>query len=225
MIPNTLVLPQFERIQAHVCAVRLISSLQADFKQELGLDDSVHSLGLFSADSDDIAYIAADEATKQANVRVVFGSSLYAGTTHTPSSTSGEVLLMLAGPSPAEVRSGLDSALMYIENGAAFHWADELHNVAFLAHVVTRCGSYLAHTAKVKEGDSLAYLVAPPLEAAVGIDAALKASEVLLSDYMRPPSPTNYSGAYLQGSQAACQAACAAFAKAVSDIASNPLVY
>lgn len=216
---------RLERIQARVCAVRLIAAVQPDFKAELGLSDSEFSLGLFSADSDDVAYIAADEATKQAQVRVVFGSSLYAGAAHGPSSTAGEVLLMLAGSSPAEVRSGLDAALAHVAQGAAFQWADDQHTVAFLAHVVSRCGSYLASVAGVEEGDALAYLVAPPLEAAVGIDAALKAAEVRLASYVRPPSPTNYSGAYLQGSQAACQAACAAFVAAVCDVAYQPLRY
>jgi len=215
----------FERIPVRACAVRLISSLQPDFRTELGLDDTVHSLGLFTADSDDVAYIAADEATKQANVRVVFGSSLYAGARHAPSGTAGEVLLMLAGPSPAEVRAGLDAALAHMSDGAAFQWADEAHSVAFLSHVVSRCGTYLAEAAGVRDGDPLAYLVAPPLEAAVGIDAALKAAEVRLAAYVRPPSPTNYSAAYLQGTQAACQAACTAFGKAVAAIAARPLQY
>ena len=216
---------KFERIPASVCAVRLISSLQDDFKKELKLDASVFSLGVFTADSDDVAYIAADEATKQANVRVVYGNSFYAGARHGPSPTAGEVILMLAGPSPAEVRSGLDAAVAHVQGGAAFQWANDAHTVAFLAHVVTRCGTYLAEVAGIREGDSLAYLVAPPLEAAVGLDAALKAAEVKLAGYVRPPSPTNYSGAYLQGSQAACRAACDAFARTVADIAAQPLAY
>ncbi len=215
----------FEKIPAQVCAARLIASVQADLKNELKLDDSVYSLGLFTADADDVAYIAADEATKQANVKVVFGSSFYAGARHGPSPTAGEVILMLAGPSPAEVRSGLDVALAHVRDGAAFQWANDAHTVAFLAHLVTRCGSYLAEVAGVEEGDSLAYLIAPPLEAAVGIDAALKAAEVRLAGYVRPPSPTNYSGAYLQGSQAACRAACDVFAHTVAEIAAQPLAY
>lgn len=215
----------YEKIPVAVCAARLISSLQADFKAELKLDDSVFSLGVFTADSDDVAYIAADEATKQANVRVVYGNSFYAGAKHGPSSTAGEVILMLAGPTPAEVRSGLDAALAHVRDGAAFQWANEAHTVAFLSHVVSRCGSYLAEVAGVREGDSLAYLVAPPLEAAVGLDAALKVAEVKLCGYVRPPSPTNYSGAYLQGTQAACRAACDAFARTVVDIATDPLKY
>ena len=56
---------RLERIPARVCAVRLIAAVQPDFKAELGLTDLDFSLGLFSADSDDVAYIAADEATKQ----------------------------------------------------------------------------------------------------------------------------------------------------------------
>lgn len=215
----------FERIPAQVCAARLISAVQVDLKKELKLDDATYSLAIFTADSDDVAYIAADEATKQANVKVVFGSSFYAGARHASSPTAGEVILMLAGPSPAEVRSGLDAAVAHVRDGAFFRWANDAHTVAFLAHLVSRCGSYLAEVAGVEEGDALAYLIAPPLEALVGIDAALKAADVRLAGYVRPPSPTNYSGAYLQGSQAACRAACDAFSRAVADIAARPLVY
>ncbi|HGE8136820.1 TPA: hypothetical protein ACGD1L_004743, partial [Salmonella enterica] len=38
-----------------------------------------------------------------------------------------------------------------------------------------------------------------------------------------PPSETNYSAAFLTGSQAACKAACNAFTDAVLDIARNPV--
>lgn len=212
-----------QRIQAHVCAVRLIPALQADLRATLGLGAHAHSLGLFSADADDVAYIAADEATKQAQVEVVFGSSLYAGAAHSPSRTAGEVLLMLAGPSPSEVRAGLDAAVAAVRSGAAFQWANDAHEGAFLAHTVTRCGSYLAREAGVDEGSALAYLVAPPLEATVGLDAALKAAGVRLVRYLAPPTPTNYAAAYLSGSQADCVAACAAFARAVVEVASDPL--
>lgn len=65
--------------------------------------------------------------------------------------------------------------------------------------------------------------MAPPLEATFGIDAALKAADVQLATYVAPPSETNYSAAFLTGSQAACQAACNAFTEAVLDIARNPI--
>lgn len=214
-----------ERIRPNVCAVRLIASVQQDFKTKLGLPEHFNSVGLLTADSDDVTYIAADEATKHAQVEVISGRSLYAGAAHAPSPTAGEVLIIFGGPTPAEVRSGLEAAIATIENGPAFQWANDTHSVAFLAHLVSRTGSYLSQVAGTKPGGSLAYLIAPPLEAAYGIDAALKAANVDLVNYIAAPSETNYSGAFLVGDQAACSAACAAFSDAVVQIANAPLAW
>lgn len=68
----------------------------------------------------------------------------------------------------------------------------------------------------------MAYLVAPPLEATYGIDAALKSADVQLATYVPPPSETNYSAAFLTGSQQR-KAACNAFTDAVLEIARNPI--
>lgn len=200
-------MPALDLIRPSVTAMRVIASVNADFARELKLPPHIRSLGLISADSDDVTYIAADEATKQAMVEVVYGRSLYAGAAHGPSPTAGEVLIMLGGPNPAEVRAGLDAMIAHIENGAAFQWANDAQDTAFLAHVVSRTGSYLSSTAGITLGDPMAYLVAPPLEAT----------------YVPPPSETNYSAAFLTGSQAACKAACNAFTDAVLEIARNPI--
>ena len=214
-----------DRIRPSVCAVRLIASVQQDFKKKLGLPEHFNSIGLLTADSDDVTYIAADEATKHAQVEVISGRSLYAGAAHGPSSTAGEVLIIFGGPTPAEVRSGLEAAIATIESGPAFQWANDAHSVAFLAHLVSRTGSYLSSVAGTPQGGSLAYLIAPPLEAAYGIDAALKAADVDLVNYIPAPSETNYSGAFLAGDQAACNAACTAFREAVVQIAGAPLAW
>lgn len=216
-------MPTLDFIRPSVKAVRLIASLHEDFRKELKLPKDIRSLGLITADSDDVTYIAADEATKQAQVQVVYGRSLYAGAANAPSPTAGEVLIMLGGPNPAEVRSGLNAMMAMIENGPAFQWANDQEDTAFLAHVVSRTGTYLSSMANIPVGDPIAYLVAPPLEATFGIDAALKAAEVDLVTYVPPPSETNYSAAFLRGSQAACKAACDAFAEAVLEIGRNPI--
>ena len=208
-------MPALDLIRPSVTAMRVIASVNAEFARELKLPRHIRSLGLISADS--------DEATKQAMVEVVYGRSLYAGAAHGPSPTAGEVLIMLGGPNPAEVRAGLDAMVAHIENGAAFQWANDAENTAFLAHVVSRTGSYLSSTAGITLGDPMAYLVAPPLEATYGIDAALKSADVQLATYVPPPSETNYSAAFLTGSQAACKAACNAFTDAVLEIARNPI--
>ncbi len=51
---------------------------QHDLAQQLGLLEN-ESIGLVTSDSDDVTYVALDEATKKANVRVVYAKSLYAG--------------------------------------------------------------------------------------------------------------------------------------------------
>ncbi|EEB6745223.1 BMC domain-containing protein [Salmonella enterica] len=112
-------MPALDLIRPSVTAMRVIASVNDGFARELKLPPHIRSLGLITADSDDVTYIAADEATKQAMVEVVYGRSLYAGAAHGPSPTAGEVLIMLGGPNPAEVRAGLDAMVASIENGAA----------------------------------------------------------------------------------------------------------
>jgi ethanolamine utilization protein EutL len=216
-------MPTLDRIQPNVCAVRLIASVHPDLKAKLEMPNHINSLGLITADSDDVTYIAADEATKQAQVEVIYGRSLYAGASHSPSPSSGEVIIMLGGPNPAEVRAGLDSMIATIESGPAFQWADDKESAAFLAHLISSTGSYLSKVAGIELGAPIAYLIAPPLEATYGIDAAIKAAEVKMATYIPPPSETNYSGAFLTGSQASCKAACNAFSEAVIEIGRNPI--
>ncbi len=120
-------MPALDLIQPSVTAMRVIASVNAEFARDLNLPPHIRSLGLISADSDDVTYIAADEATKQAMVEVVYGRSLYAGAAHGPSPTAGEVLIMLGGKekNPAEVRAGLDAMVAHIENGASIIRADK----------------------------------------------------------------------------------------------------
>ena len=85
-------------------------------------------------------------------------------------------------------------------------------------------GSFLATEAGIPRGSALAYLIAPPLESMYALDAALKAADVKLCKLYAPPSETNFGGALLSGTQSACAAACEAFAAAVSEVATQPIV-
>jgi len=95
--------------------------------------------------------------------------------------------------------------------------------VVFFSHLISRSGTYLSEQADVPPGTAMAYLIAPPLEATIALDAALKAAEVELKVYYGPPSETNFAGAILTGEQSACRAACDAFAAAVIDVANAPM--
>ena len=65
----------------------------------------------------------------------------------------------------------------------------------------------------------------PPMEAMIGLDAALKAADVTMKVFYGPPSETNFAGGLLTGDQAACKAACRAFAASVRSTAESPLQY
>ena len=209
-------------IQASVLAARTIANVSETLAKKLGLPNGYRSIGLITADSDDVTYCALDEATKTAAVEVVYGRSLYAGAANASTALAGEVIGILAGPNPAEVESGLRACADFMAGGAGFRSANEDDSVIYFAHTVSRTGSYLSKTAGVREGAALAYLIAPPLEAVAGLDEAMKAADVELVQLFAPPSETNFGGGLLTGTQSACDAACAAFAEAVKAVARNP---
>src|SRR5699024_644613 len=137
----------------------------------------------------------------------------------------GEIIGMISGPNPAEVRSGLNAIRDFIDSGVSFQSANDDDSIPYYAHVISRTGSYLSKQAGIPEGQSLAYLIAPPLEAMYALDAALKAADVTMAVFYGPPSETNYAGGLLTGSQSACKAACDAFAEAVISVAEAPIKY
>jgi ethanolamine utilization protein EutL len=209
-------------IKPTILSARAIPNVQRDFAAKLGLTDEQRSLGILTCDIDDSLYVALDEATKAAEVEVVYARSFYAGSDHASGPLSGEIIGILAGPDPAEVRAGLNAAIDYAEQEAWFHAANDAGDLAFFAHTLSRTGRYLSKEAGVDEGTPLAYLIAPPIEATIGVDAALKAAEVQLQVWFEPPSETNFSGALLSGTQSACRAASQAFQDAVLDVARDP---
>ena len=205
-------------LKCNVLATHTIANVSETLAQKLGLPKEYRSIGILTADSDDVTYCALDEATKAAAVEVVYGRSLYAGAANANTKLAGEVIGILAGPNPAEVNSGLRAAVGFMDSGVGFRSA-----IVYFAHTVSRTGSYLSKTAGIKEGEALAYLIAPPLESVVGLDEAMKAADVELMALFEPPSETNFGGGLLTGTQSACKAACEAFAEAVKAVAAHPV--
>lgn len=209
-------------IKADVLATKIIPHVSPDMAKELNLAPDQKSIALITSNCDDVTYTALDEATKKADVKVVYAKSFYGGADNANTKLAGEIIGILAGPNPAEVRSGLDACVDIIENVAHFISANEDNTIVYYAHCISRTGSYLSQGAGIPEGEALAYLIAPPLEAMYAVDAALKAADVQMCVLYAPPSETNFGGALLTGSQSACKAACEAFAQAVEYVAENP---
>ncbi|WP_423410398.1 ethanolamine utilization microcompartment protein EutL [Heyndrickxia sp. MSNUG] len=213
------------RIHADILAVRVIPNVDGALAKQFNLQPDQRSLGIFTSTVDDIGYTALDEATKRADVEVVYARSFYAGAAHASGPLSGEMIGIIAGPSPDEIKSGLEAIIQTAEQDVYFEALNEDKSHALFAHVVSRTGSFLSKEAGIRQGEAIAYLIAPPLEAVYGLDAALKAADVELVKFFGPPSETNFGGGYLTGSQSACQAAADAFRDAIMDIARSPGTY
>jgi ethanolamine utilization protein EutL len=225
-IPSYLPL-KIKPLPANLLSCRLIPDAAEALREKLGAKPSQRSLGLVTADQDDSLYAALDQATKNANVEVIYAKSFYAGSAHASGPLSGEILGVIASHDPEEVAEGLQALRYYLSGSACFYTLEdattERLRPAFFPHVISETGSYLSALAGIKHGDPLAYLIAPPIEAMVAIDAALKSADVKLVNFFAPPSETNFGGAYLSGSLSACEAAAAAFAAKVIEVAKSPL--
>lgn len=210
-------------IRAVPLAVRVIPNVDALLAAELQVKPHIRSIGILTSTIDDVGYTALDEATKRADVEVVYAKSFYAGSAHASGPLSGEFIGMLGGATPEEVRSGLDAAVNVMKHTACFYSLNEDNSHAYYAHVVSKTGTYLSEIAGIREGEPLAYLIAPPTEAIVGLDLALKAANVKLCRFFGPPTETNFAGALLTGSQSDCAAAAEAFARGVKEVALKPV--
>ena len=204
-------------IPVKILSVQYIPNADADLCRALGIDQP--SLALITTDCDDATYIALDEATKAADVTVAYGSSFYAGAANAATPYAGEVLGILSAATPGAVRSGM-AAVIATLGRIGF---TDVGGIPCLAHTVSSCGSFLAKEAGVRQGSALAYLIAPPLESIVGLDAARKAADVKLCKLYPPPTQTNFGGGLLTGTQSACAAACSAFLEAIGRIAATPV--
>ena len=212
-------------IYATPLSVRLIPNVDANFAEHLKLKPEQRSIGLMTADNDDATYVSIDEATKMADVEVVYARSFYAGAKHSSGLLSGEIMAILAGPNPAEVRAGLDAAVNYMKTEAIWYSANADASIAFFPHLISRTGSYLSKVCQISLGSPLAYLIAPPMEGLIALDAALKAAAVQIASLTMPPSETNYMGVMLTGDQPACKAATIAFRDMVLEVARRPIEY
>jgi ethanolamine utilization protein EutL len=211
-----------EPIVPTVLSVRRLPNADPALIAAYGGDARHTSLGLVTCDQDDAMYVALDEATKHASIDVIFAKSFYAGSAHASGRLSGEILGVIAASEPEAIEHALDALVRCLAHDACFYDADGKRGVTVFPHVIASLGEYLAREAKLAVGTPMAYLVAPPIEATIGLDAALKAADVRAVRVVTPPTETNFACAWLTGTLDACEAAAVAYAAAVVDVAASP---
>jgi ethanolamine utilization protein EutL len=213
-------------VRPRALSVRRIPDAAPALAEALGLPPGRRALGIVTATSDDALFASLDQGTKASAADVVYAKSFYAGSGYPSGPLSGECIGIYAAKDPAEIDAALEGCLAYLEDEAWFYGVETAgapgKPVVFFPHVIASVGRYLAPLADVPVGSSLAYLIAPPLESIVGLDAACKAARTTLAKWFGPPSETNFGGGYLAGDQPACEAAARAFAEAVVDVCRAP---
>lgn len=214
-----------DRIPTTILSIQEIPNGDAAFLLHLAVPQGHRSLGLITTDCDDVSYAALDEATKRRRSR------WYMQGVCTPDRRMPAPLwrenLSVSSRERTRRRYAADWRLLwnlFVRTQPLFPLTRR-DRVVYFAHCISRSGSYLSREAGVEEGTPIAYLIAPPVEAMVGLDAALKAADVTLQKFYGPPTETNFAGGLLAGSQAACRAACEAFADAVRKVAQVPQVF
>ena len=212
-----------EPIVPNVLSVRRLPHAVPALVRAYGGDPDKHtSLGLVTVDQDDPTYVALDECTKFAPVDVIFAKSFYAGAAHASGKLSGEILGVIGASDPESIDQALDALVRCLAHDACFYDADGKRTITVFPHVIASLGEYLSRQAGLAPGEPMAYLVAPPMEATIGLDAAMKAAAVRAVKVMTPPTETNFSAAWLTGTLDECEAAAVAYAAAVVDVAGAP---
>lgn len=211
-------------VQPKVLSAKLIPAPHEELRRSYGaLRDDQSSFGLITCNLDHALFVALDEATKASPVSVLFARSLYAGNASSPGPLSGEAIAILTGQDDDIVREGLKAALLMLESRVSYHQTQTVASVTFFSHVISSLGHYLSSESGLAPGDSMAYVMAPPIESVVALDAALKNANVQLVKGFAPPTVTNYGGGYLAGELHECEAASRAFSETIKRTAEVPV--
>ncbi|WP_329885935.1 BMC domain-containing protein [Pseudoramibacter sp. HA2172] len=203
-------------------ANRLLTDVEDCMLEQYHLPDGHIDIGLFTTACDGVGYVAADDATKKSNVQVAQIYTTYGGC---GKFNDGQVFGVLSGPMVSDVERGLRYVREFTEKASTCYSISDDDSTLIYAQCVSRIGSYFAKAYKLKQGSSIAYLIAPAMHGAVGIDEALTQANVDVVRFWSRPTESNMSGAILTGRQAQCETAVSAFKEAIFDLVSEPIEY
>ena len=85
-----------DRMRTQVLSVQYIPNADPAMLKSLRVIKVYHSLGIITTDCDYVGYSALDEATKKAEVRVVYARSMYGGAGNASTKLAGEFIGILA---------------------------------------------------------------------------------------------------------------------------------
>ena len=210
-------------VKTHVLSQKIIANVTPELAKVYQVPSDHRSIGFFATDNDDVAYLAADDATKKANIKVLHAETYYGGQLCSWSKYGGSVFVLFSGPKVQDVKSGMAYINDYVENQSELYCFDGDSGTAFYAACVPRAGKYYQELYNIPANMAYAYLVGGPIETNFALDKALKASDTRIANYWYPPSHANSSGAVVYGTESACRSAVNAFVDHLKAAIEHPL--
>ena len=210
-------------VETHLTSQKVIAHINPEMAKVYNVPEGHGSVGFFATDNDDVAYLAADDATKKANIKVLHAESYYGGDNCSWSKYGGGVFVLFSGPKVQDVKSGIAYVNDYVKNKSGLYCLDGDLGTCFYASWMPRVGKYYQEAYHIPEGMAYAYLVGGPIEANYALDKALKSSDTKIAYYWYPPSNANSSGAVVYGTESACRSAVNAFMDNVKAAAEHPM--
>ncbi|MCI6858144.1 MAG: BMC domain-containing protein [Eubacterium sp.] len=211
------------RMDAHVVMEKIVPRINKEYRKLYKIPENHESLAIFSSDCEDVMWMAVDDATKKAKIKVVQIETVYGGNAYSWSRYGGEITAVISGENVSDVKSGLMYAKDYIENKSGNYHLNEEGSLGYYVDYVPRIGKYFQESLGLPEGTSIAYLVASPIDSTFGLDRALKAGSVKIAQLFDAPSRVNTGGAIVYGTESACRAAMNAFVEGVDYCAQHPM--
>jgi ethanolamine utilization protein EutL len=210
-------------IKPKILSVQKIPYISEVMASEFNLPKEHISLGLLTVNSEHALMSALDEALKKSDAQVPFKASFYAGANYSSGPLSGEAMGIFSAIDPSIIDDALKFTVDYLNEHAFLESLDDNGKYVIFNHVIGSIGPFLSDYLSIEEGNAIAYLVAPPMEAIVALDHALKNSDTKLVKMLKPPTNTNLAGGYLVGTISDCISASDAFKEKIMDIIKNPL--
>lgn len=209
--------------ETSVLRAQIVPNVTQFYKDFLDIPEDHQSIGFLSTDCEEILYLALDDATKKADVKVAFVNSANVGLGNLWAHIRGVVIGMISGPKVQDVRMGMLYAKDFIERHSGCYVFDGDEDRYCYAHLIPRSGPYYLKKYKIPLESAVAHLSAEPVAATYALDKALKAGDTRIAHLYRIPTRTNMGGGILYGTESACGAAAETFLNAVEYCYDNPM--
>ena len=102
-------------VETPLLSQKVIAHINPEMAKVYNVPEDHRSVGFFAADNDDVAYLAADDATKKANIKGLHAEAYYGGQTCSWSRYGGGVFVLFSGPKLQDVKSGIAYVNDYIK--------------------------------------------------------------------------------------------------------------